>query len=261
MASEPRNLRISLPEILDVMGMGVRRASSFMSLGLHASSDETVSDLHLDANFQIQFMPRELPIESVRRTQQDFEHWIIGNGLRELDQFASIFADRVYRARSLVEFNDVPLPGEVVGRIREFEGLTNVAQKFGRLNEQFQINSGLSAHLNGLSNARNALTHNMGIVGRRHCNQANELKITWRGFEIVVGEMVIHGGFEPIQVQEGELITAQYVNRETTFPLGTSIQLSPHDLHEICLTYQFHAQQVIQQLQQQLQQLGLIQSE
>jgi hypothetical protein len=56
------------------------------SLGLHAAADESVTSVTLDSNFQIFFVPPDLPINQVRDLQRNFRPWIIGNGLRELDQ-------------------------------------------------------------------------------------------------------------------------------------------------------------------------------
>jgi hypothetical protein len=43
------------------MGIGVRRASAFMALGVRAADDETVNSLSLDNNVHIQFMNDPTP--------------------------------------------------------------------------------------------------------------------------------------------------------------------------------------------------------
>ena len=65
-----KEFHIDLPAILDIVGRGTRRASSFMALGLRSAADETVTSLALDTNFQIFFMPHDISREQVAVTHE-----------------------------------------------------------------------------------------------------------------------------------------------------------------------------------------------
>lgn len=226
-----------------------------MALGLRVSNDEAVNSVALDTNFQIHFMPENLPVEEVRNIQRNFQPWIIGNGLRELDQATSIFADKVYQACILVEFHRKKITQEAIDKIASFENRTNVAGKLQKIAEEFGIDTTFRVHMPSLSKARNALTHNMGIVGERHCTDDGELRLTWMGFELVIGQQVVAGDFEPIQVEAGQTIIVRTIVRSRTIPINTAIELSPHDLHEICLTYWVQAQKIVRKLSEQTEEI------
>lgn len=251
-------IQLDLGKLADIVGIGARRASSFMALGLRVAADASVKNVSLDSNYQIQFMPNELPIEKVREIQSSFRVWIIGNALRELDQMTSIFADRLFEARSLVEFNGRPVTQEVLDGIESFKNRTNVAAKLETIAARFGLSSKFQVHMAALSKARNALSHNAGVVGEKHGNQDGELRLSYIGFEMEVGGQVVAGEFEPIHVEKGQLIEIRTVEKCKTFPVGTLIDLSAHELQEICLGYHSLAQDLVKSFSDQLQTMGLI---
>lgn len=226
-----------------------------MALGVRVSKDETVNSVVLDSTFAIHFMPPDLPVEGVREVQNNFRIWIIGNALRELDQATSIFADRVFESRTLVEFHGKPLSQEALDSIEKFKAETNVAAKLGIIAQRFGIDSDLLVHMRGLSKARNALSHNFGNVGERHTTHEGELRLSWLGFEVAVGERILSEDFEQFRVEKDTPVTFRALVRERTVPLNAPIELSPYDLSEICMTYWVQAQKIISALQDQVREL------
>jgi hypothetical protein len=107
----------------------------------------------LDTNFAIYFMPQNLSLETVREVQKNFGAWIVGNGLRELDQATSLFADRVFEVRTLAGFHGRQINQAAIDNIANFENRTNVAEKLSVIAQQFGIDSDLRAHMPGLSKA------------------------------------------------------------------------------------------------------------
>lgn len=253
---EKKQLHIHLDRMLEIMGLGVRRASSFMALGVRVSNDETVASVALDGNFQIQFMA-DLTVEQVRDVQRNFRVWIVGNGLRELDQAASLFADSVFKGLTLARFHEQRLPQAALDRIEAFKKKTNVADKFASIADEFGIDTNFRVHMPGLSKARNALTHNMGIVGPLHCTYPDELRLSWIGFEFEVGDQVIAADFEPLRLEKDQLVRVGPGPRNRIIPVNRPIELSPHDLNEICLTYWWHAQKLIGEAGRVLKQWGI----
>jgi hypothetical protein len=257
MCQRQRQMLIRQDRILNIMGIGVRRASAFMSLGVRVADDQTVASLSLDGNMHIQFMNDPTP-EVIRETQQNFRVWIIGNGLRELDQAASIFADHVFKALTLSAFHGRPLTHEAIDQIDGFPKKTNVADKFKIIADAFGVDTDLRVYLVGMSKARNALTHNMGIVGPLHTTHPGELQLSWIGPEIIVGDRVLRGPhFEHVAVEEAQPVHFRFARRDRTIPIGRAIELSPHDLHEICLTYWFHAQKLMTEMRRVFEERGI----
>jgi hypothetical protein len=247
--TQSKAFNIDFKDLQETMDLGVRRASAFMALGLRASNDETVTSLELDANFQIMFMPQNLPIAVVREAQQNFATWVVSNGLRELDQSASIFADRVFEIAALVQFNNRQLERAAILRINRFKRHTNVAGKLEIIADEFEVDSDLRQHMTGLSKARNALSHNRGFVDGHHTTHDRVLRLTWIGQEVVAGDRVFAGPFEPFQVEAGEQLQFRTAQRERNIAIGAPVELSAHDLAEICLTYHVLGNQVCKALE------------
>jgi hypothetical protein len=250
-------VNLNLNRVLNIVGLGVRRAYSFMALGVRVTRDETLNSVVLDTNFAIHFMPQNLSLETVREVQKNFGAWIVGNGLRELDQATSLFADRVFEVRTLAGFHGRQINQAAIDNIANFENRTNVAEKLSVIAQQFGIDSDLRAHMPGLSKARNALTHNWGVVGVRHCTHDRELRLSWLGLEMSVGDKVIPVDFEQFRVEQGERLVVRTLVRERTIPINMLIDLSPYDLSEICLTYWSQAQKIIAELGRQIRELGI----
>jgi hypothetical protein len=253
-----QTVAIDTRKLLDVMNVATRRASAFMSLGLRAANDLSVETLTLDSNFQIQFLPNPPPANLIRNVQSSFSTWIVGNGIRELDQHASIFADSLYYIRTILNFNGVPLSQTALDRTERFKSRTNVAEKLRIISEEFGISSAHTQYMDGLSRARNALTHNLGVVGPRHINQSNGLKVAWLGMQLIIGDQTITGDFEPIYVEKDTAIKVGFLTVEKIFCLGLPISLTPHDLHGICFTYQMMAQELVKSLEGQMRDLGIV---
>jgi hypothetical protein len=109
----------------------------------------------------------------------------------------------------------------------------------------------------GLSKARNALSHNMGRVDQYHTTHERMLRLSWIGPEFVLRDRVVTGAFEEIHVDAGEVMQARIGARNREFAIGKPIDLSPHELSEICFTYLFLANRVTLSLQERLLRMGI----
>lgn len=254
---QPTQININLDQLRNIVGLGVRRASSFMALGLRVSNDQSVTSVALETNFRVGFMPENLAIEQIREVQQNFGLWTIGNGLREVDQTTSIFADRLFEICTLVSYNGVPVAQAAIDQIHRFFNKTNVSEKLKEMAESHGIDSDMRRHMPGLSKARNALSHNLSIVGPRHLTDENELHLSWMGTAFKAGDRKIAEAFEPFRV-EASRIEFSFPMRVRAIPLGSAIQLSAQDLSEICLTYWVQAEKLTMALNQKLIELGIV---
>jgi hypothetical protein len=91
-------LTFDLDKALALSQVGVRRASSFMALGLRVAADDTVRSVRLEANAQFAFMPDPLTEAQSAEVRGNFAKWVISNGLRELEQHFAAYADAIYPA-------------------------------------------------------------------------------------------------------------------------------------------------------------------
>lgn len=232
-----QQVHIDFAKTLDVMGVGVRRATSFMSLGLQVAETDGFPARPLEDDLQWHFMPDPLPASALNEAKVNFGEWVIGGALKELDQHCSLFLDAVYKALTLTSFHGRRIDQASITRFENFANETNVAVKLKRVSDEFGIEVKLRDHLAGLSKARNALTHNMGFVSKRHLTSATQLELTWRAMDLVVGGNAHKHPFSPVHVEKGGEVQMQVVTREKQFALGERVAFTRYDLNEICWNY------------------------
>jgi hypothetical protein len=244
--SEASTVQVTLnfDAISDAVALGARRAAAFMSLGMRPANDETIRSFSLGGNHAYSFMSDPVSEQLAAEVRRNFLTWIVGNGLRELDQYFSQALDQTYRILTLLDEGPVMKVTDLEGKAARFANKTNAADKLATLTELFGIRSTLLAHMRSLSSARNALTHNAGFVTERHTFGQAALTVRWRGMNIHVGDRIITGPFEPIPANDGDGIQVSAGDREKTFPIGAEIAFTPHELHEICFTYTIQADEV-----------------
>jgi hypothetical protein len=240
-------IQLNLREIFDIASVGVRRASAFLSIALTHNETEDIEDFNLGQRMIYQFWPTPLPPDMKSRAIDEFQHWIVGTCLRELDQYFSMFLDKCWWAIEVIDVAGNPLPEnfEFDGK---FEGFTNVGKKYFRVCEKLDI----AVHEDSfasLSLVRNALAHGSGQVRTRDCNKDATLQVSWLAFELSIQDgdkkhVISRKPFDPISVKKGQII--EYGSKEVskTFELGERIQLSLHDIAEICFFYHSCAGQI-----------------
>jgi hypothetical protein len=124
------NVSLDFRQPEELMSKGIRRAYAFMTLGLHAAGDKSITDLRLDSNFQIRFLPEKLTPEQIADTKHHFALWIAGNGLRELDQFCASALDNLHSILVVAEFHGARVDFSAFRqRIKVMRADTNLANK------------------------------------------------------------------------------------------------------------------------------------
>jgi hypothetical protein len=243
-AANPIEVAINFDAVSEIMAVGANRASSFMFLGIRSADDETIRSVRLDGTYTYQFMPEPLSAEQSKEVRGNFSKWIIGNGLRELDQHFVRALDEAYTLYVLINAGSSIRMGDLTEQLRPFTNKTNAGDKLETVANAFGANASLLPHIRSLAAARNALTHNAGIVSPRNAFGGTDLKVRWRGLDLRVGEQTFGEDFEPISVTAGQEIVLAAGDREKIFQIGTEIAFLPHELHEICLTYIIQADEV-----------------
>ncbi len=240
-----RVFQINLDRLAEVANKTIRRASAFMALGLRSADDETIRSANLEANFAYRFLPDELTEEQSADVRKTFKSWILGNGLRELEQGFAIFLDRIYEALVIFQTKQIP---PAASRIKRFHADTNLAGKLDRIKDDFDVAASYRDYFETIATARNALSHNLGIIAARHCRDGKSFTLRWRGQDMVAGPHTISGPFEPFMLEEATAIEVRVVERTREFQIGESIEITSHDLSEICLNFQLQTNELIQRL-------------
>lgn len=229
---------------LEIAHKACQRAACFLGLGLNAARDPNLTNYALSPAVNISFLPEGLPKETVDGFKQEFENWIITNGLRELIEGFGVFYDELFALSLLARKKGKPLGKVDKALLRKVcEGGLPSKQK--ALRDEFEIASEFGAHLKSIYEARNCLAHNRGIVTHKYTrlqNSETELTITWRVMEIVIryadGQEITVGDpkLEPVPARDVEgQILGRPATHSRAFRVNEVIKLTPRELAEICL--------------------------
>ncbi|MBM3653445.1 MAG: hypothetical protein FJX06_11490 [Alphaproteobacteria bacterium] len=244
-------INVNIDNIAELAHIGVRRAAVFMGLGLNAAKRGDFNDYELhklpivpgQTGMPIDFLPSNLPEEAVRDFKEHFATWIIGCGLRELLEHYALFLDRVHESCLIVACKNKSLEIKNPQKAqKEFEKNLGIPGKLDTLLKRFRIAPDDADSIKSLYSARNALTHDLGIIKPERCWPGNLFHITWKTFDIFAqGEETgtIHTIPKLIgqKTLEPMVICGKAMMRERVFSIGSNMAFSQQDLWEICLFF------------------------
>jgi hypothetical protein len=245
MDNQPHTLNLDLDRVSDMVGVAVRRASAFMRLGLDDLKERGNGDFNLKSELNFVFWPEKITDEDRANVRAEYEAWLTGGCLRELDQIYGLFLDQVWYAIEVIELHGSLVSVDHVFDQR-FSKQTNVAKKQKLVSERLGT-SDYYEELNSISLARNALTHNAGFVrSPMDCNAENraELHVKWAAFDL----MRSRGGTELPLFSDGPVehglpgdgdvsVLAKPVQRSYVVAAGRMIQFTEAHLAELCAFY------------------------
>lgn len=233
---------INFDQLVQVVVVGVRRASAFMVIGTRAAKELDLSSVALPTFFSHRFFPDPLPPEMSAEVRNEFGTWIVGAALREAEQHISYFLDRIKECLTLatVHGTQINAPPEI--RNKSFE-TKSTADKFAEIALVLGPLNDHEKHLRRLTKTRNVFAHWLGRVTADYAKEDGHLVVSWLGFETaLVGEgqrfVLPHESTEPVQSPGFEtMLTLTVVERERKFGVGQKIELTPIELNEICQYY------------------------
>ena len=236
-----QSLKIDAKKIQDIALLGVRRAAVFMGLGINAAQDSRFQEYELAHITGIELIPANVDSKTVDHFKSEFQLWIIESGFRELLERFALFLDSIHHHSLLFAINRKEFSPENAKKCQknfEYEG---VAGKLKKLENTFGMNFQHAHYLETLAQARNCLTHRLGIVGEKDCNTNNHFELRWRSFDLLIDapdrdELVnlVLPIKEPIYFKENGTIKPQIVDRVRRFSKGEKLVVSSKDLAEIC---------------------------
>lgn len=233
-------INVDFPSLQQVAGRGIRRTALFLGLGADAANNPAVKEYILWQESPLQFLPQNVDEETLTNFKNEFSRWIVACGFRELIETFSIFLDGVYQACLAISSNKTPVS------VRDFKAKMKgfrywgIERKLCQLKEEFAVSMARPDYMVTISQARNCLTHRLGMVGIEDCKNDDKLVVKWMGLDIYAenpsGETIpLHpmpeGG---VLLQAGGQVKAKCVERAHSFDRGQLILFSPAELFEIC---------------------------
>lgn len=257
-----KEIRLDRNTLRETAYLGVRRAAAFLAIGLNTTEEYIPQSLALTNLSMWHLFPEPLPEQSAREAVKEFRTWLISNALRELDAHFSLFLDNTCFAVRLSKLHGTRVRTDHV--IKMITAETNAAKKYGIVMNELGEDKPGASMLWSLSNARNCLTHNRGVVTDRYSNSSGSLSIKWLGIQgrLVQGEhqIILPPIFDALQAPDPSkeaFVEIAMIEREKRFGIGQRIELTPNDLHEICFYYLRLTDQVVERLTANLAARGI----
>jgi hypothetical protein len=236
-----KQVTIDMPAIKDIAVRGVRRAALFMGLGVNAAKNPDFKQYQLGNLTGMEFIEPITKEEVMNNVKTEFGRWIVGNGLRELVESFSSFLDQIYSVCLLMDYNTGQIaPDKAQKMVKAFmhDGMEG---KLERLKSHLGIEIERLDCLASINQARNCLTHRRGIVGPKDCGEkTGKLNVKWMGIETYAE---LHSGERVplypmpeagVILEKDGRILFQITEHSKGFLLGSTVDLSPRDLAEIC---------------------------
>lgn len=235
-----RSVTIDLDKLRVIGILGVNRAAGFLGLAFRRQDEPLPTTLSVGGFNHYEFLPEPLAPELAASLVAEFNSWLVGNALLELDRHFSLFVDEVWRLLDLTDMHQKVMtqPFEVT----EISTLTNASTKYEKVSKRLNIDQPHGARLWSISNARNCLAHAAGRVRDRDANDDKKrLKLVWLAMEVTLRQgdvaVVLDKPMEAPDPSQEATVAMQMVERAKCFEIGEAIILTPLELQELCLYY------------------------
>ena len=252
--TEHVNLKLDYHVLRQISHRAVRRAAAFVAMGQKAWSDESIRSVAIEAPLSVRLLPDPLPDDLAKDIRLNFQLWVVGNAITELVQGLGHFADDFFESALLVTYHQKTVPQDAINRVRKCKSDTNLHSKLMRIVDATSVRPPLIAHTDGWTRARNALTHNNGIVRERDFTpEQGYLRVTWRQFEILINGERIESVIGHV-VEKGGGIGFRLGNAHKDFAAGQRIAFTEQEILNICLTAHFLTDTSIKELEKHVNQ-------
>jgi hypothetical protein len=257
------HIAINFDQIKDIAYRGVRRTAAFMGLGINAARDDQFKKYQLSNISIVQILPDKLDDNSIAHVKEEFEKWVISNGLRELVESFGLFLDKVHAACLLMATNKKQMSNEDAEKFGPAFEWKGVEDKLGTLKIRFGVSSDKAKYFSSINQARNCITHRRGNVGPEDL-RGETFRLIWWGFDIYAetpsGEK--HSLKPPMPeegliLKEGGKVMLQIKDRIIEYKIGDIVNLSPNDLGEICYLVQLATDDIVMTAQAYAKNIGI----
>ncbi len=256
------NMELDLQKMLEIVYVGVRRVSVFMKYGV-AAERTTPENFDIGDGNVYSFWPKEISDERKNKAKLEFQTWLTGSCLKELDQYFAYFLDDVWFKCDLAELHGKRVPSDLIVGDKTFVAQTNTASKLQSISSRVGADVYLDS-FSSLSLARNSLTHGMGRVRKRDTNLDDTLKLSWIALHMFVNdgekEISLNKTFEKkavLHLPNGGEVFARIEEFSQHYKVGEKLSISPQQIAEICWFYIHQATKVHAAMVTYLQDKGI----
>lgn len=237
---------IDITKLQKVFNVAVNRAAWFTAIGLNRTKEALTSeDLVLESSYLRFQVPTSANLDE---TKQNFQQWILLNGLREIFQGFERSLDIAYEWLLLLKVDKrETTPKEAKASLKSFRR-TGVSNKLTRLSTEFSIKGASFSKIQTISKARNCITHRGAMVGETDVeSETKQLVLKWDYAKLyVLQEDGTEIDFVPgIQIQGPAKVMMNIQEKVKTFKVGDRLEISIDDLNEMIFTIKIEGQNII----------------
>lgn len=262
-AENKRLIHLDIDQIHQIALTGVRRAALFLGIGLNAVQTPDFKDYELrklvrheqDGEvMQVTYglIPDGATDETLSHYKEEFGNWVINNCLRDLVETFALYLDHIHAAALLIAgITGKKLPDHE-NLQRSFHLHPGLGWKLRVLQDRFGIDIEKPHLLGSLYDARNCLSHRLGVVAsEKDCGADGKLHIKWVGVDLkLVGKE--SGKEGPIivgqRLKEESALVMSHSERTLTFNKGERIEIPHESLQEVCHFCTITARELINSL-------------
>lgn len=261
--AEPIHVNIDFAHIRETARKGVRRTAVFLGLGINATLDPALRKYELTDISPIHLVPSNVPEETITHFKTEFGRWIIANGLRELIETFALFLDKTHNACLFMASHKRKVTFEDATQWQPAFHRKGIKDKLKVFQSRFGVKPNYPEHLGTIQQVRNCFTHRHGVVGKRDCEDGDELLLKWIGFDIYIetptGETIdlVLPLKEEVHLKDGGTACLRFSERVRNFKLGTPVNLEPKDLVEICNFVLMSTDQLLTSVSEYAKNLGI----
>lgn len=194
----------------------------------------------------------------LQERRDDFEYWLISNGLRDFAEAFHLFLDDVHTAcrwydlATISPISDEHIQKLIAGPHADFHSLS-FPDKVRRLRKLFGIKIAVSAleRIRSLNRVRNCYAHRQGVVRVDDTNAgADTLLVKWLGLRYeIAGKRYTLAEKEQKKFPPGATMDILLCPVEKRFSLGDRLSFSTDEFAEFGVTYMMLAKSLVPQLQ------------
>lgn len=239
------SIRINTDEILNILGVGARRASSFVVIGnASQKSPEEITDFSLGGTMRFQFWPDPLPADSVKNALSEFAPWIVSCALREVHLHFELFLNELWVWAKGVHMHGRRLPVGFQTKDTRFRDEPSVTKKLERIGKFLTVDDQWLKIFRAMHLLRNCMSHGAGRVRDRDITSNDKLTLNWIGVDLWIKDgdgdaclLETRDGVFAIRSPKGGKVWTKTCVREKEFLIGSKVELEEHELGEIINTY------------------------
>jgi hypothetical protein len=264
MKKPAQHLTIDFDFIADIAHRGIRRASTFLGLGVNAARDCEFKKYQLNEITLFRVMPDKVDDSQIEEFKEHFEQWIVRSALREITESFSVFLDTVNKACLRMAVSKQQVSAEAAPKLErnfDHEGLDD---KLKLLREQFAVTTVREKYFSAINQARNCITHRRSIVGEKDLDGDGAFLLHWWKMEMLIetesGKEIPFGSpprKEPIVMEEPGTVCARITENIKTYKKGDVLTLTPEDLCEIIFLTQMVTSEILRSLIAYAQSIGI----